>query len=396
MFIAVSVTNLTLAASLLALILLLHCSDYVNIFSHPHNICETLLIENSFLGNTLNKLHPPLFFLSFSFLITQLLSHRTLVKLRISTVFKVHLVSALALLTLGGWWAYQEGTWGGWWNWDASEVFSLFLLILPLVYFHGVLTVQQSFPPLLLELTLKVIPIVGIILFLITQLHLSTTSHSFGIEFTYALSTSPTDFIEITVLLWLITLQFSRYNYSYQKSFMLTCGYKKLSFSSLLKLQILLYLLNIVCVFYPPSSTLGLSNSHQVYSFSLITLLLLYNHRSVIQTSSLVVTSPLHYNPTPFLLITFIQNIYINSVHILIVILLMFSLNVTPSITFFGQIERMFTLSNSLSTQLTEWNGFLQSNLLTPHLNPHAFILSYEVTPLLLIAFSVILLLLTL
>jgi cytochrome c biogenesis factor len=30
----------------------------------------------------------------------------------------IYFLSILLLgLILGGWWAYQEGSWGGWWNW---------------------------------------------------------------------------------------------------------------------------------------------------------------------------------------------------------------------------------------------------------------------------------------
>lgn len=48
-------------------------------------------------------------------------------------------VGLYCTLFLGGWWAFQEFTWGGWWNWDGVEVPLLLLsLYVTLIKFHNI------------------------------------------------------------------------------------------------------------------------------------------------------------------------------------------------------------------------------------------------------------------
>lgn len=68
-------------------------------------------------------------------------------------------------LALGGWWAYQEFTWGGWWNWDGVETPVLILSLAVLFgYFHsrylGTYLTVVKFKMIVLALLLLVLLIV--------------------------------------------------------------------------------------------------------------------------------------------------------------------------------------------------------------------------------------------
>ena len=100
--------------------------------------------SNFLLTNTINKYHPLLLHLCLNSLFLFYLHQVTLVtsskqlNLAFNNVTKFILLFYVCSLTmtLGSWWAYQEGSWGGWWAWDPSEVMGLILLLTLSATFH--------------------------------------------------------------------------------------------------------------------------------------------------------------------------------------------------------------------------------------------------------------------
>lgn len=123
--------------------------------------------QNALLLNKLNLIHPPLF---------TILTIVTLFYYK-GIVYRSLLISWLVpifFLSLGGWWAYQESTWGGWWNNDLSELLALAFFLIPLFLIHD----YKKF---------KFIEIFSCIwFFLITymfvQVQLTSLSHDFGLR----------------------------------------------------------------------------------------------------------------------------------------------------------------------------------------------------------------------
>lgn len=68
------------------------------------------------LFNGIAVVHPFLILNVYGLWLQQSLVHRFR-----NANLKITCVLGVALL-LGGWWAFQEFTWGGWWNWDSIEV----------------------------------------------------------------------------------------------------------------------------------------------------------------------------------------------------------------------------------------------------------------------------------
>lgn len=146
---------------------------------------------NTLLLNTLNKYHPFLLYLSVFSLLSSLAYIPKYTKLNFGlnyflSIFRLLIVSVLLLsftaLYLGGWWAFQEGTWGGWWGWDPSEVLGLLLFLISLQFFHSGFDLEKLISwrfRLLLFITLLVYS------YYFLQLNFELTSHSFGSRFTY-------------------------------------------------------------------------------------------------------------------------------------------------------------------------------------------------------------------
>lgn len=76
------------------------------------------------LQNVLATIHPLLVLAVYSTLLKQLLVASKHLGLLVGLFYSLSLT-----LALGGWWAFQEFTWGGWWNWDSVETPVLGLLI---------------------------------------------------------------------------------------------------------------------------------------------------------------------------------------------------------------------------------------------------------------------------
>lgn len=154
----------------------------------------TTPLFNTLLLNSLNKYHPFLLYLSLSsfMVILNQLYFPELYKTsfrytnppqkNFSNLLKSFIQVNLTALLLGSWWAFQEGSWGGWWNWDISEIFGLYILILLLVFLHTnypTLNTKFYFRQILLSLLFLAI------FYFFMQLNFNLISHNFGLRLTY-------------------------------------------------------------------------------------------------------------------------------------------------------------------------------------------------------------------
>lgn len=97
---------------------------------------------NILLMNGLNKYHPLMLYLSWLFTFIYV---RNLILNNLKSAYNYqptienfysYIATIIFTLSLGAWWAYQEGSWGGWWNWDPSEVFGLSIMLVMLTLHH--------------------------------------------------------------------------------------------------------------------------------------------------------------------------------------------------------------------------------------------------------------------
>lgn len=128
---------------------------------------------NALLSNRINKVHPLLFFYVFIKIIYfNFNSVKTTSTIKLTNII-------LFTIFLGSWWAFQEGSWGGWWDWDASELFSLFVLYNVLFNFHYSKNMKKT--TLILQPIFLVISLYLILFYTTLQISLSVVSHNFGI-----------------------------------------------------------------------------------------------------------------------------------------------------------------------------------------------------------------------
>lgn len=149
---------------------------------------------NTLLLNSLNKYHPFLLYFSLTIFLLILISPPAINLYALSfpkwnffrksflTLLRSLVYVNLVALVLGSWWAFQEGSWGGWWNWDISEIFGLYILILILMFVH--------LPTMALNATrnLGQLTLAGLTLFIFyffMQLNFNLLSHNFGLRSTY-------------------------------------------------------------------------------------------------------------------------------------------------------------------------------------------------------------------
>jgi cytochrome c biogenesis factor len=133
---------------------------------------------NLLLNNSINKIHPALIYSSIAslfILVNYLFDYKLYYQLLHSLINK--LVILLISLVLGGWWAYQEGSWGGWWNWDASEMFGLAIFISIVLTSHNIIYTERVY----LLLFRNVIAALTLY-YSFLQLNFSLISHNFGIR----------------------------------------------------------------------------------------------------------------------------------------------------------------------------------------------------------------------
>jgi hypothetical protein len=190
----------------------LYYSDFYNIFISSYSTNYMFFNTNFFnvlLNNQLNKIHPPIYHSLFIFFISYLFKNYYLFNK--NNVFKHIEINYFILkmiiftISLGSWWAFQEGNWGGWWNWDPSEFLSLFIIFSILTLLHKK-TVLSSF--FYIYLRLLFILIINLLNFLILQLNFSITSHNFGNSFFIFFNNY---YFLLIVLILLIVLAFNNF-----------------------------------------------------------------------------------------------------------------------------------------------------------------------------------------
>lgn len=161
-----------------ALIFLELASNHNLTLSSSYKTTE-LELYNLLLNNSINKIHPLMIYVSwFSIIILSVSSFASFNRwYYTSNVFILFKLVIAASLLLGGWWAYQEGSWGGWWNWDPSEMFGLLILFSLVLSTHASLTKSYSS-----SYYIKVILSYTLIYYVFLQLNFSLLSHNFGIR----------------------------------------------------------------------------------------------------------------------------------------------------------------------------------------------------------------------
>lgn len=148
-----------------------------SIYSTP--FLSDLNFYNLLLNNGINKIHPLIIYLCWLSLLSYMSSSNNQKSKNYDNITQILLSVLLSFtgLFLGGWWAYQEGSWGGWWNWDPSEMFGLLILIMLALQLHLQKLVSSKSKIVLRNLTS-----ILVIYYLFLQLNFSLLSHNFGIR----------------------------------------------------------------------------------------------------------------------------------------------------------------------------------------------------------------------
>jgi hypothetical protein len=134
---------------------------------------------NLLLNNSINKVHPMLVYVSWLF---PVLFYKNYI-LRFSLLHRTFIATSnMAIimyftLFLGGWWAYQEGSWGGWWNWDPSEMFGIIILGVLLTISHSAIGYNFTHYVFYRNLLFMLFTYYSFL-----QLNFSLISHNFGIR----------------------------------------------------------------------------------------------------------------------------------------------------------------------------------------------------------------------
>ena len=176
---------------------------------------------NILLSNSINKFHPALFYGSLLVVILSQFSSLHLKSTYFGRSHSLYLLSYYTLyivpliiftLSLGSWWAAQEGSWGGWWNWDASEVFGLIIMLIHLNTLHKLFHKNNH---TLNVVYLRKIWTLALIVYVFIQFNFELVSHNFGTRSDQFIDTSH-NFLAAIVLTFLIAYLFYRFsNYLY-------------------------------------------------------------------------------------------------------------------------------------------------------------------------------------
>jgi hypothetical protein len=169
------------------LLYLLTLSHYWVINTAIFEICSRKENLNLLLTNSINKYHPLLFYISlFALTSLYLKTGRARYKTKIKQINSgaqslsnalFFLIINLFTLSLGGWWALQEGSWGGWWNWDPSETFGLVVMLCYVLTLHLNLSkTRKKWYWVYVNLFFYII----LLLYTLIQLNFDLVSHNFG------------------------------------------------------------------------------------------------------------------------------------------------------------------------------------------------------------------------
>lgn len=153
-------------------------------------VCEGL---NSLLLNSLNHYHPLILYSSFAIITLTFFTYSdrsflptlcayALYQNLYHTLSRISLTTSVLALSLGSWWAAQEGTWGGWWNWDTSEVLGWLVSLYILVTLHSLS--RNKFTLITLYKRLWLCNSI-VFIYLLVQISFELTAHNFGIKFFY-------------------------------------------------------------------------------------------------------------------------------------------------------------------------------------------------------------------
>jgi len=145
---------------------------------------------NNLLTNLLNKYHPGLFYVSVVCLTLLVWGESWFHRKRnkglthysqalLNSWWGVILQYNVVALTLGSWWALQEGTWGGWWNWDPSETLGLLVSFTVLLLLHLNLTKNSLHAWLTVK---KALFYVFVLSYFFIQLNFEIVSHNFNFK----------------------------------------------------------------------------------------------------------------------------------------------------------------------------------------------------------------------
>ena len=104
----------------------------LNLTYKPHD----LEMYNLLLNNSINKIHPLMIYLSWFSIINVISYNYESLRYSLLNNLFIYQATIVTSLLLGGWWAYQEGSWGGWWNWDPSEMFGLIIFSILIIVTH--------------------------------------------------------------------------------------------------------------------------------------------------------------------------------------------------------------------------------------------------------------------
>ena len=153
-------------------------------------VCEGL---NTLLLNSLNHYHPFILYSSFAVLTVSFFTQKdhdlwlksysyALYENSNQTFRRTSLTINILALSLGSWWAAQEGTWGGWWNWDTSEVLGWLVSLYTLITLHSLSGNKRILTALYKNLFLWKSTL---FIYLLVQVSFELTAHNFGIKFFY-------------------------------------------------------------------------------------------------------------------------------------------------------------------------------------------------------------------
>ena len=151
----------------------------INMIEYLQPTEDNMAYYNLLLNNCINKVHPMLIYASWIMLVSYFLftSVQQRTSYRFSTLMNKTASLMFTTLVLGGWWAYQEGSWGGWWNWDPSEMFGLLILGALLIFSHVDTTNSLNLITYAKNIALSLL-----MYYCFLQLNFSLISHNFGIR----------------------------------------------------------------------------------------------------------------------------------------------------------------------------------------------------------------------
>ena len=165
---------------------------------------------NALLTNSINKYHPFIFYVSLIWvyvgfiLVAGTVNNARFGRIQTKAALYQKFTSCLALilftLSLGSWWALQEGSWGGWWNWDSSEVFGLLVMIIYIQNVHQVLTKTTNID---LKSVLTYAITLLLLSYILIQLNFDLVSHNFGTKTAQFISSDQFYYFLVSILLTL-------------------------------------------------------------------------------------------------------------------------------------------------------------------------------------------------